>query len=131
MICQNAACANAGGCLRYQEFLDVSADKVSIYTLNPLRYPKDGDTCAYYNSAEKIRVAWGIRRLLDNVPHAHAAKIRDALIARFGKNSYYKMFRGEIPLLPAEQAAVQEVFRKNGVDAAPAYERFTEETCWT
>ncbi len=131
MVCMNSTCAKAETCLRHRGFREISPETVSVRVLSPLRYPQGDDACAYYNSAAKVRVAWGIRGLLDNVPHNRVTAVRNALRAYFGRNKYYRIFRGELPLLPAEQDAIRDIFRENGIETSPAYDRFTEETCWS
>ncbi len=130
MLCTNSACSKAETCLRHRGFLEISPKTISIHALSPLHYPQGDDACAYYNSAAKIRVAWGIRTLLDNVPNSRVKEVRNELRAYFGRNKYYRIFRGELPLLPDEQDAIRDIFRKNGIENPPEYDRFTEETYW-
>ncbi|MCH5288846.1 MAG: hypothetical protein J1E32_02905 [Treponema sp.] len=130
MICQNVGCAFAETCLRHLCFLELTADETALTVLNPLRYPQEGGECAYYNSTKKIRVAWGIRHLLDDIPHQRVKNMRNELIAHFGRTRYYRIYSELLPLLPADQDAVRRIFRKNGITDEPKYGRFTEEIIW-
>ena len=130
MICLNSACPQAGSCLRQLYAMKYPADAVSVRALNPRLYPKGSGECEHYRPMKKIHLAWGIKDMLRDIPYDRARSIRRDMITHFGKTRYYRFFREEIPLTPAEQSAVQNIFRHNGVDTAPAYNRHSEEIDW-
>ena len=130
MICLNSACPQAENCLRQLYAMHYPADAVSVRALNPRLYPKGSGECEHYRPMKKIHLAWGIKDMLRDIPYDRARSIRRDMISHFGKTRYYRFFREEIPLTPAEQSAVQNIFRNNGVDTAPAYNRHSEEIDW-
>lgn len=130
MICLNNACPHAESCLRQLHAMHYPADAVSVHALNPQLYPKEGGECAHYRPVKKIHLAWGIKDMLRDIPYDRARSIRRDMISHFGKTRYYRFFREQLPLTPAEQSAVHEIFRRNGAETAPAYNRHSEEIDW-
>ena len=80
-----------------------------------------------FRKALKCRVAWGIRHLLDNVPHKCAAPMRNQLVGHFGKTTYYRFYRHEQGLFPKAQAYIRQVFKQYGIAEEPKFERYSEE----
>ena len=130
MICLNSGCGRAESCLRQMYAMRYPVEEVSVRTLNPRLYPKESGGCAHYRTAKKIRLAWGIKGLLGGLPYDKARGIKQAMLARFGRSRYYRFFREELPLTPAEQSEVHAIFRRNGVDTSPAFGRYSEEIDW-
>ncbi|MBQ2315574.1 MAG: hypothetical protein II187_11850 [Treponema sp.] len=130
MLCQNSACAKAAACLRYQCFLTLSTEPLSITVLNPLRYPADGAEENCFRQAQKVRVAWGIRNLYDGIPYKSAVQIKKELLQQFGKTKYYRFFREELGIFPDTRQIFSETFKKYGIQSDPPYARFTEEYDW-
>ena len=130
MICLNSGCPRAESCLRHIYAMQYSEEEVSIHALNPRLYPKESSECSYYRPMKKIRLAWGIKDLLHDLPYDSARRIKQSMLGHFGRTRYYCFFREERPLTPAEQTAVQSIFRRNGVESAPAFGRYSEEIDW-
>lgn len=130
LICLNSACPHAENCLRQMCAMQYPEERVSVFALNPRRYPKEGGECKYQRPVRKIRLAWGIKNLLREIPYDKARNIKYAMLAHFGRTKYYRFFREELPLTSTEQAEVKGIFRQNGVDSEPAFARYSEETDW-
>lgn len=99
----------------------------TLSIINPNRIPADTTDCPYFRKAQKYRVAWGIRHLLDNVPHKCAAPMRNQLVGHFGKTTYYRFYRQEQGLFPKAQAYIRQVFKQYGIAEEPKFERYSEE----
>ena len=130
MICLNSVCPRAQTCLRHLYSMRYPAGQSYVIAFNPLLYPKENEDCVRYRPERKIRMAWGIKNLIRNLPHERAQRIKSDMLARFGRSRYYRFFREELPLTPDEQTDVHAIFRKNGVETAPEYARYSEETDW-
>lgn len=131
MLCQNSACAHAETCLRYRSFLDLDDEPLVVQVLSPRHYPQGESTCDHYTSAEKIRVAWGIKHIFNGLPYESAQTIKQQMLSHFGRTKYYRFFREELPLLPDDQKATRAIFRQNGVESEPAYTQFSEAFDWS
>ena len=57
--------------------------------VNPLRYPKEGEECELFRSTDKVRMAWGVTHLLDNVPYKEGSLLRNMIINHLGRSQYY------------------------------------------
>ena len=83
--CYNEQCRQAENCLRRMAALYDTADYPFITILNPVRFPKADGNCSYFQKAEKVRMAWGVKGLLDKIPYEDAVSIKQQLIGHFGK----------------------------------------------
>lgn len=108
---------------RYQLYLAISHLKYHQPEPYPCRYHR----LPLFRKAQKYRVAWGIRHLLDNVPHKCAAPMRNQLVGHFGKTTYYRFYRQEQGLFPKAQAYIRQVFKQYGIAEEPKFERYSEE----
>lgn len=99
----------------------------TLSIINPNCIPADTTNCPHFRKALKCRVAWGIRHLLDNVPHKCAAPMRNQLVGHFGKTTYYRFYRQEQGLFPKAQAYIRQVFKQYGIAEEPKFERYSEE----
>lgn len=66
-------------CLRRLAARHCTADKPLITILSPAAVPADSSQCSYFLPIQKIRVAWGVRNLFDDVPLSLAADMRHRL----------------------------------------------------
>lgn len=130
MLCQNDNCKNASNCLHYICWKHFSADQRHIWVLNPLLYPSSDEECPEFKRAEKIRLAWGIRNMLADIPYAKALLIKRKMISYFGRTKFYRIYREEKPVSPKGQKAIKEIFINNNIEIEPHYDRFTEEYDW-
>lgn len=128
--CYNEQCRQAENCLRRMAALYDTADYPFITILNPVRFPKTDGNCSYFQKAEKVRMAWGVKGLLDKIPYEDAVSIKQQLIGHFGKTKYYRFYREERYLTPKEQAYIRQVFRNKGITEEPPFTRYTDEYMW-
>lgn len=130
MLCTNSACKKAGNCLRHLVFAGLSENDEKIYTLNPKFFPKEDEKCRHFRPDEKIRIAWGTRKIFDDVPLKKAEIIKARLLQHFGKTLYYRFYRSERPVTTESQIYIEETFRANGISAEIKYESYTEDYDW-
>lgn len=128
--CLHTACPHADECLHRLAALTDTACYPVISLINPLAIPGDGTDCSYFRSTRKIRMAWGIRHLLDDVPARLAPQLKRQLLAHFGRSRYYRFYRDEACLSPDEQEYVCQLFRQYGIGQEPAFDRYTYEYNW-
>jgi len=77
-----------------------------------------------------VRVAWGIKHLLDDVPYKSLQPLKNQLIAYFGRGKYYRFYRKECSLSPEDQKYIRQTFRQHGIKKEPAFETYSEEYRW-
>ena len=87
--CFNNQCPKADNCLHRLAALRDTPEYPSIRIINPLCIPEDSSQCAYFQSTQKIHVAWGISHLLDEVPYKNLQPLKSQLIAHFGREESY------------------------------------------
>lgn len=130
-LCQNSSCPQASECLRACAYAELTADTKSIYIVNPQCYPKDGKPCDHFRSTQKITFAWGIKNFYQTMSYPIAKELKRTLLGKLGRTKYYRFFREELPIKPADQKLIKRVFEDNEIETEPAYTRFTQEYDWT
>lgn len=125
--CFNEQCTRGAQCLRYLAAQNSTSQYNTLHIVNPKCIPNDMADCSFFKSTQKVSTAWGIRRLLDNVPHKKGTSMRKQLISYFGKNAYYRIYHLERGLSPAEQEYIRQLFHKNDIVEKPQFEKYTEE----
>lgn len=128
--CYNEQCPRATGCLRHVATLHTTNKDTFISIVNPSCIPADTTACPYFETAEKIHVAWGVSHLLDDIPYKDIASIKSQLVGYFGKTLYYRFYREERYLTPEDQAYVRQVFRRKGITKEPRYNSYSDEYNW-
>lgn len=66
--CFHSQCIHKEECLHHLAAINCTSQYPTLSIINPNRIPADTTDCPYFRKAQKYRVAWGIRHLLDNVP---------------------------------------------------------------
>lgn len=128
--CYQERCPLKENCLRYYLAQHEESEAHSVLIVNPRRIPEDASKCAYYKGMKKIRVAWGLKHLFDEVPAKQLYSLRSGIIASIGRTRYYRCYRMEQGLTPADQQIIAAAFRKYDLTIKPNYDHFTEEYDW-
>ena len=130
-LCSNSACKKPENCLRQLCYRQVTKNDIGIYVLNPLLFPKENEECPYFKSDKEIKLAWGTKSILDEIPNKKASEIKRALLQKHGRTKYYQFYRSEKPLFPSDQQIFTKILKKNGIETEIKYERFTEAYDWS
>lgn len=128
--CFNNQCTKSDNCLHHFAALHDTPEYSSIRIINPLCIPTDSSQCPYFQSTQKVRVAWGIRHLLDEVPCKSLQPLKSQLIAYFGRGKYYRFYREECYLLPEDQNYIRKTFQQHGIPEEPVFDSYSEEYKW-
>lgn len=130
VVCWHSNCPLADNCLRHlaTEYLDEKkkvVESVNLRTVSP-----ETGTCTQQRPVQKVRYAYGMRRIYDNV----LAKDKDRLYFKIwlalGNSMYYRYRNGERPITPRVQEVIASAFRKFGYTEPVAYDRYTEAIEW-
>ena len=110
--CFNDNCSKAGSCLRHCVAQHCTADVPFITILSPACFPATSAECAYFAPIRKMRVAWGVKKLFDNLPYNKASDIRNQIIVYFGRTHYYRIYRKERFISPEDQQVITALSRR-------------------
>lgn len=89
------------------------------------------EECKAYRKAETQQFAQGFSRLFDPVPKGVYAAVRSQVEHVFSNRLYYfQCKKGERLTSPEEQAKIARIFEKNGIAAAPQYDKVVEVYMW-
>lgn len=122
--CFNAKCKFADSCLRFQRGKLISSTCKTVSVVNPSFSSLFESECPEYIPAEGLYKAYGMDHLFDAIPYGVAIKIKQHLIASFGKNIYYRYKRKEKCFTTDEQVFVYEVFKLYGVKEKPEFDYY-------
>lgn len=128
--CFNTHCPKGEKCLHRLVAIHSTNQYPTLSVVNPNCIPDDADACPFYKSIQKIRVAWGVKSLLDDVPYKDATSIKNQLIQYFGRSLYYRFYRKEHSIDPEQQAYIRRVFRQKGITKELTFEYYTDEYRW-
>lgn len=128
--CFNNQCSKAENCLRNLAARNTTEEYPFVNIVNPVCIPADTSHCTYFQSNQKMRVAWGITHLLDNVPCKSVHELKDQMISHFGRGKYYRFYRKECYLTPEDQAYICRLFRQKGIQEELSFESYSEEYRW-
>ena len=113
-VCYLANCPRKDKCLRYQALQGVLSKKTIVYTVLPSAL-HDVGTCVHYRESIPVIMAYGFKGLFANVKKADVAPLRVEVMNSLGSHgSYYRYNKGEKYLIPSQQEAVLNIFRKYG-----------------
>ena len=79
---------------------------------------------------KKIRVAWGFKKLYDDMPARISRAIHLNLEAIFNHSPYYRYRNQKLGLTPKQQECIRQVCRKHGWKEEIQFDRYTEEYDW-
>lgn len=128
--CFNNDCPQANSCLRNLAAKQSASGSSFITIVNPAHYPADGNACTHFKQCQKVRMAWGIAHLFDNLPSKEVPELRRRLISHFTKALYYRFYRKEYAIIPRDQLYFRKLFKQRGITEDPAFEYYTEEYEW-
>lgn len=129
--CLNQQCAQSQKCTRRLVAEHYVSKQSTISIINPNCIPEDTNTCPYFHVVRKIRMAWGVKRLLDNVPLKDAKILKAQMLHYFGRNIYYSLYRKERGITPEQQEYIRQIFRNKSIIEEPTFEFYTEEYQWS
>lgn len=107
-----------------------TAQNIRLSVINPLCYPAAGKECPHFRSNKKIRVAWGFKKLYDDMPARISRAIHLNLEAIFNHSPYYRYRNQKLGLTPKQQECIRQVCRKHGWKEEIQFDRYTEEYDW-
>ena len=128
--CFNEACPYGKHCLRRLAAVHAPAGVEFVTCLNPAASPMGDTRCRHFRPADKIRLAWGVSRLCNEVPYGIARGLMTRVRHSFSKPTYYRILHQERPLSVEEQEKIAALFLREGVETAPLYDHYTENYDW-
>ena len=87
-LCFNDRCPKSEHCLRHMLAQHNTPECKRISVVNPLCYPPEGETCEFFRSDRKLRIAWGFSKLYIDMPARIAEAIHAELDFGFIHTSY-------------------------------------------
>lgn len=129
-LCNNSSCAQKDKCLRYIFFDSEAREKSSVRIISPYACSTADQTFKFFAHNEKVKIGWGMKKLLDDVPSKKATAIRDELINIFNRPKYYRLRNAELPITPKIHEQIKSVFKKHEVEAEPSYDEISEDFVW-
>lgn len=130
LLCLNDNCPRAKECLHNSAYKDFGNSQKTINIINPNLYIELNAECSYFKTNQNVKIAWGLRTLLDSLSYDIAKSMRRRLIQKFGQTKYYRFYREELPILPEDQKTIKQIFLDEGIESDPQFNRFTMEVIY-
>ena len=93
--------------------------------LNPLLADTAGESaCKFFRKAEKVRVAYGFKRAMAQIPAGKVRSVRSAICGLVCQRNYYYLLRGEKPMFPDMQAKIASILTRNGLPGSVEFDRY-------
>ena len=124
-LCLKSECASAGECLRGLAGRDLGKERVNLTIINPLLADTAGESaCKFFRKAEKVRVAYGFKRAMAQIPAGKVRSVRSAICGLVCQRNYYYLLRGEKPMFPDMQAKIASILTRNGLPGSVEFDRY-------
>lgn len=128
--CLNKECKQAHECLRYQATLHIPAEMTSFIIVNPSHTSPNNGNCRFFKMDKLQPFARGIKHLFDNIPHKDAVIIKQQMLEHFGKTLFYRFWRKEYLVSPAQQEYIQKLFLERNITEPLAFDEYIKQYEW-
>lgn len=128
--CLNERCKKANECLRFQATRPVLAERDSFTIVNPAKTSPGDEECRFFKADKLQPFAQGIKHLLDHVSHSDAIIIKQQMLDHFGKTLFYRFWRGENLVTPAQQEYIRQLFLNRNITEPPVFDEYIEMYEW-
>lgn len=124
-LCLKTECASAGECLRGLAARDLKKDRANLSVINPLLVDIQGKTaCKFFKKAQKVRVAYGFKRAMMQIPAGHVRNVRSAICGLVCQRNYYYLLQGEKPMFPDMQKKIAAILLQNGLPVPVEFDHY-------
>lgn len=123
-VCPMTSCKKNAKCVRYANYLKAKKEEDSYRVLNFDRIFYDAEKgCSHFLVWEKQRWAKGFRKMFSTMPvcNTHYFWCRTPYLS---ESSYCRAKRGALLIDPKMQAALLEVFKRNGADVSVGFDDY-------
>lgn len=127
-LCTLGECPRAGECLRYRAMTESEEERLTV--LNPNLLAPTAEGCKHYASAQKVRYAKGMKKVMGMLPHSLHERAATALALHFSERSYYRIRKGERLLSPEEQKTVRQIISRMGFTSEWDFDAYVEDFHW-
>lgn len=130
--CTATGCGAASECLHhlYGEAAP-EGDGVSylVFTRNAVS-PSAGRSCPHFASSTKVRMAWGISRVLGEVKSREVRAIAAEIIKLYSSTTYYRIRNGKVKLSPRDQELLSDILVRHGATPPIVFDRYEDCYDW-
>ena len=130
LVCFHDGCERHAQCLRWMVGLYADDNEVAKFAVNPRCREVQNGRCTMFRPCGKIVMKRGLTHFYDGMTGRQEHQIRQLLIARFNRKSYYQIRNGKRLIAPDEQHDIEDVCRKCGWSGPFVYDGETEDYVW-
>ena len=130
LVCFHDGCERHAQCLRWMVGLYADDNEVAKFAVNPRCREVQNGCCTMFRPCGKIVMKRGLTHFYDGMTGRQEHQIRQLLIARFNRKSYYQIRNGKRLIAPDEQHDIEDVCRKCGWTGPFVYDGETEDYVW-
>lgn len=125
-LCFNEKCLLAQKCLRFIATSQLEDCNPILEVVNPAMFNEKN--CRFFADCENASIAYGMKKVFENILVSDAKKIRIELIHLFGQADFYRKRNSKKPILPKEQKLIADIFAKFGYSVS--FDKIVKTTLW-
>ena len=130
LVCFHDGCERHAQCLRWVVGLYNNDNEVAKFAINPRCRDMQNGHCPLFRSCEKTVMKHGLTHFYEGMTGKQERQIRQLLIARFNRKTYYQIRNGKRLIAPGEQHDIEALCRKCGWTGPFVYDGETEDYVW-
>lgn len=124
--CLSADCTRSADCLRFKVGM-AAGESVSYFKIVNPAYAKKQEDCHFFQPDQKVRLAYGITHLYDNLTKRNAEKLWKLIHNYIGNAVYYRIRNKERAIRPEEEAFIRKAFLEAGITEEPQFDEYKEQ----
>ncbi len=125
-LCFNEKCLLAQKCLRFIATSQLENCNPILEVVNPAKF--NDKNCTFFADCENASIAYGMKKVFENILVSDAKKIRMEMIHLFGQADFYRKKNAKKPILPKEQKLIADIFAKFGYSVS--FDEIVKTTLW-
>lgn len=129
IVCWNSNCPLKDNCLRQLGASHIRKDRIVTSVNINLVKPETG-TCNMQRPVRKVRMAWGLKHIYDNLTYKQKDSIYLQIHNGIGNTTYYHYYNERKPMKPEVQQYIRNVFAQHGITEPVEFRRYEEVIDW-
>lgn len=130
LCCYNEHCPRHAQCLRYEVGKYTDPKQHTTTCVSPYYAKSQDGTCEYFRDYQIRRLPVGMTGFYHDMPSHTERAIKNELIGKSCRATYYKYHRGERPIPPDVLATIEDVCRNCGWTQPLKFDSEVEDYVW-
>jgi len=130
MCCFNSHCPRHADCLRWEVGQYFNPQTYGARCISPVYEKATDGTCEFFRDRQPLQMPLGMTGFYYDMPAHTARYIKNSLIQKYGRTTYYEYHRGDRPITPAFRQDVETFCQEAGWTQPLKFDGETEDYVW-